>query len=157
MLRFRDIDVPACCKSLKRVSLLYSATYVAVQNPNYIKATLHEAKILSQPLKSAAEMLLGDEEAGHEAVKAAVEAIAGQCSRLALRNHQSCASSCKDVFEPGFIRLEYYNKSTKRMAIAAIYFRICFWDSPAFPSFLLLLCFSAFPASLCFSRSPPAR
>ena len=83
VLRFGDIDVPACCTSLKRLSLLYSAaTYVAVQKPNYIKATLHEAKILSQPLKSAAKMLLGDEEAGHEAVRAAVEAIAGQCSRL---------------------------------------------------------------------------
>lgn len=62
--------------------LNFSLQAIHVLPRNYIKATLHEAKILTQPLKSAAEMLLGDEQAGHEAVRAAVEAITGQFSRL---------------------------------------------------------------------------
>ena len=43
--------------------------------PDYVLATLSEARILNQPLLSAAESFFGNEEEGREAIYACVAAI----------------------------------------------------------------------------------
>ena len=50
------------------------ATCLAMAGPDYVLATLSEARLLNQPLLSAAAMLVGNEEEGREAIYASVGA-----------------------------------------------------------------------------------